>query len=69
MVVGEEQQHLEAHATEKSYQHARAPARRPPTAENRASALAGVARTAVAAVAAVATAEAGGAAGARGAGG
>ena len=65
MVVGEEQQHLEAHATEKSYQHARAPARRPPTAENRASALAGVARTAVAtaAVAAVATAEAGGAAG------
>jgi len=53
MVDEEEQQQLEAHDTEKSYQHARAPARRLPTAEKRASALAGVARTAVAAVAKV----------------
>ena len=53
MVDEEEQQQLEAHDTEKSYQHARAPDRRLPTAENRASALAGVARTAVAAFAKV----------------
>ena len=53
MVDEEEQQQLEAHDTEKSYQHARAPARLLPTTENRASALAGVARTAVAAVAKV----------------
>jgi hypothetical protein len=50
-VVGEENQQLETHDTEKSYQHVRAPTSRLPTAENRAPALAGVAWTAVATVA------------------